>query len=83
MRQIAFSKAALRALQRMPPDHARWIRGKIVQFAEDPSSLANKVKKLQGRAGYRLRVGNWRVLFDDDGIVLAIIHIGPRGGIYD
>jgi mRNA interferase RelE/StbE len=41
------------------------------------------VKKLQGRDGYRLRVGDWRVIFDRDGVVLAILEIGPRGSIYE
>lgn len=61
----------------------RSIRAKIAQYAADPASQANNVKKLQGRDGYRLRVGDWRVIFDEDGNVIAILEIGPRGGIYD
>ena len=38
---------------------------------------------LQGRTGIRLRVGDWRVIMDEDGNVLAVLDIGPRGGIYD
>jgi mRNA interferase RelE/StbE len=45
--------------------------------------MANNVKKLQGRDGYRLRVGDWRVIFDRDGVVLDILEIGPRGSIYE
>jgi len=30
-----------------------------------------------------LRVGDWRVIMDDQGNVLAILDIGPRGGVYD
>ncbi len=67
----------------MPANTAATIRAKIDQYARDPKSLANNVVKLQGREGYRLRVGDWRVIFGDDGAVLAILHIGPRGGVYD
>ncbi len=40
------------------------------------------VKKLQGRAGFRLRVGNWRVIFDENGEVLDVLDVDSRGSIY-
>jgi len=81
--EIRYTKTALKALARMPTVTARLIRGKIEQYAEAPASLANNVKKLQGRDGYRLRVGDWRVIFDQDGVVLDVLQIGPRGSIYE
>jgi mRNA interferase RelE/StbE len=80
---IAYSKSAYRALRRMPPDSARLVRSKIEQYASDPASLTANVRKLQGRDGYRLRVGGWRVIFDENGSVLEILDIGPRGSIYE
>jgi mRNA interferase RelE/StbE len=83
MREVSYSKSALQALRRMPANTATNIRDKIDQYARDPASLANNVKRLTRRSGWRLRVGDWRVIFDDDGVVLAILAIGPRGGVYD
>lgn len=40
------------------------------------------VKKLQGRTGYRLRVGNFRVIFDFSGNIICINEIDNRGQIY-
>lgn len=40
------------------------------------------IRKLQGTVGYRLRVGNFRVLFDVNGLIIDIIEIGNRGQIY-
>lgn len=40
------------------------------------------VKKLQGRSGYRLRIGNFRVVFDYTGRVIYIEEIDNRGQIY-
>ena len=40
------------------------------------------VKKLQGREGYRWRVGDFRVIFDSDGNVILIVRIDSRGQIY-
>jgi mRNA interferase RelE/StbE len=81
--EIRYSKAATKALLRMPANTARLIRSKIEQYASNPDSMANNIKKLQGRDGYRLRVGDWRVIFDRNGVVLDILEIGPRGSIYE
>jgi mRNA interferase RelE/StbE len=67
----------------MPANWAARIMAKVDAYAADPASLANNVTELKGRAGIRLRVGDWRVIMDDDGTVLAVLEIGPRGGIYD
>lgn len=83
MKQISYTRAALRALQRMPANTAALIRAKIAAYAEDPASQANNVKPLKGRTGIRLRVGDWRVIMDDQGNVLAVLEIGPRGGVYE
>ncbi len=65
----------------MPANSAMLIRSKIEAFATDPASQTNNVKSLKGREGIRLRVGDWRVIMDDQGNVLAVLDIGPRGGI--
>lgn len=82
MKPITYKPASAKALRRMPVDTATRIIGKIEAYAADPSSQANNVKKLQGRDGIRLRVGDWRVIMPD-GEVLDVLNIGPRGGIYD
>ena len=84
MKDVTFSQDALRTLSRIPVNTARRIRSKIEQYAADPSSLANNVKGLTGMPGYRrLRVGDWRVIFSEDGHVVAVTRIAPRGGAFD
>lgn len=83
MKQIGYTKSAIRALRRMPVNTAMLIRAKIEAYATDPASQANNVKSLKGREGIRFRVGDWRVIMDDQGNVLAVLEIGPRGGVYD
>lgn len=82
MKEITYAKPAMRALRRMPRNTALRIVGKIEAYAEDPESQVNNVTALRGREGIRLRVGDWRVIMHD-GVVLAVLDIGPRGGIYD
>lgn len=68
----------------MPANVATRIKSKIEQYAIDPAAQANNVKALKGEAGYlRLRVGDWRVIFSEDGAVIAIIRIAPRSSVYD
>ena len=83
MKQISYMKAAIRVLRRMPTNTAKPIRTKIEAYAQDPGAQANNVKSVKGREGIRLRVGDWRVIMDDQGNVLAVLEIGSRGGIYD
>ena len=83
MRQVVFTLTALKALRRMPANVATTVRAKIDQYATDPASLVNNVTRLKGRTGSRLRVGDWRVIFDEHGAVLEILDVGPRGGVYD
>lgn len=71
-------------MARIPANTAMLIRGKIESYAADPASQANNVRALTGRPGFlRLRVGDWRVIFSDDGRVVAVIKVGPRGDVYD
>jgi len=83
MKQISYTKAAIRALRRMPANTALLLRSKIEAYAKDPASQVSNVRSLKGREGIRLRVGDWRVIMDDQGNVLAVLDIGTRGGVYD
>jgi len=81
LKTVAYSREALKTLGRMPAGIANRIRAKIMQYADKPESLSNNVVRLQGSLYFRLRVGDWRVIFDDQGVVLLVIKVGPRGGV--
>ena len=83
MRAISYTRQALKALRRMPADTAQRIIAKIEQYVQEPETQANNVAALKGREGMRLRVGDWRVIMNDGGVVLAVLEIGPRGSVYE
>ena len=83
MRELKYTKSAIRALRKMPANTAALIIVKIEAYAKDPETANNNVKTLRGRQGFRLRVGSWRVIMDDDGNVLAVLDIGHRSSIYE
>jgi mRNA interferase RelE/StbE len=82
--KIAYPTQAAKTLLKMPRDVARRIREKIEQVAEDPFASIPNAKKLQGRSGYRLRIGDWRVIYEinADEIVIIVLKIAPRGEVY-
>lgn len=82
MRVVAYTATAAKQLARIDRNDARRIREKIEQYVADPSSLANQVKRLQGSPYYRLRVGDYRVIFDENGMVVTIVAVGHRREIY-
>jgi mRNA interferase RelE/StbE len=40
------------------------------------------IKKLEGRDGYRVRIGDYRILFDIENDTVSIYKIAPRGQAY-
>lgn len=84
MHSIEFTREAAKALDKMPRNVRELVVEKIEGLARDPFGAAN-VKKLMGLPGYRLRVGNWRVIYDVESgrLVVRVLKIGPRGGVYE
>ena len=85
MYAIEVTRDAARALRKMPRNVADLIQSKIEALAIDPYAANNNVKKLKGSDDYRLRVGDWRVVYtlQDAKLIIVVIRIAPRGGVYD
>lgn len=71
-------------MQRMPRNTAQSIREKLENIATDPFADHPNVKKLQGREGYRLRVGDWRVIYkvQNQQLMIIVLKIASRGEVY-
>ena len=84
MVRILFTRQADRALRKMPHDAAQSIRQKLAQLADDPYARNPNATKLQGRPGYRLRVGDWRIIYEIEGeqLTILVLRIAARGGGY-
>ena len=74
--RFVYSKNAIKFLKKQTPE----VRKRIIDAIE--KLPLGDIKKMQGRSGYRLRVGDYRVLFDQNGNIIDIIDIGNRGQIY-
>jgi mRNA interferase RelE/StbE len=84
MYSVLTTKSFDKALARLPANWQKRIVAKIKEVAANPYAPNNNLTKLQGRDAYRLRVGDWRVLYElhDDRLVMLVLDVGARGGIY-
>ncbi len=80
---VFLSKRAKKELDKLDDLMANPILTAIGNLAEDPRP--NGCKKLRGREGYRIRIGNYRVIYDvfDRQLVVDVIALGHRKDIYD
>ncbi len=66
----------------MEPATARRIQQRIRADATEPTSRTLGIARLANRPGYRLRVGDWRVIFDMDGETPDVLAIEARGEVH-
>ena len=80
---ISLSKIAQRQLDKLSNHIAEPILVAIGLLESNPRP--NGCKKLKDRDGYRILVGNYRVIYDifDNELVVDIITLGHRKDIYD
>ena len=83
MYQLLIEKQVEKQLEKISePDYSR-IKAAINSLAKDPRPTG--YKKLKGRPGYRIRQGDYRIVYDinDHILTVFIIAAGHRKDIYD
>ncbi len=79
--RIDFVSSALEQLRTLPKDTRRLIGVKLNRAQHN---LTGDIKKLKGfKNKYRLRAGNYRVLFELEGDCLVVYDVGDRKDIYE
>ena len=75
--------AALRALRKLDPPVARRVQAAIALLAEDPRPPASR--PLRGRPAWRVRVGDYRVIYtiEEDVLLVVVVTLGHRRDVYD
>lgn len=81
--KIEISETATKQLDKLPRKISEDLIEVIQSLAENPRP--NGSKKLKGRKGYRVRKGNYRIIYDvyDKILVIDVIAVGHRKNIYD
>lgn len=80
--RVEVTRSAAKALRRVNPADAARLRGAIAMLAEDPRPPASR--PLRGRYGWRLRVGDYRVLYTirDDVLLIVVVTVAHRSAAY-
>jgi mRNA interferase RelE/StbE len=84
MYRVIYTQRARKALVKVPKSVRLRIRERLERIAADPYARYSSVTRLRNRPSYRLRVGDWRVIYEveDDQLVVLVLRIGSRGEIY-
>ncbi len=82
MYRLEVSHTAHRQICKLPVKTQERVNGAIAHLAEDPRPFG--VRKLTEREGYRVRVGDYRILYHiDDAVKVVIIYrVMSRGDVY-
>ena len=80
--QVILPKSVRKELDRLPDDIVERIMTRLAGLETNPRPAA--VKKLKGRDAWRIRVGDYRVIYEihDRVLQILVITVGHRRGIY-
>lgn len=80
---VTLKKCAVKALQDINEPYYSNIKNAIYALADNPRPQG--YKKLKGRDGYRIRVADYRIIYDifDNILLVDVIDLGHRKDIYE
>ncbi len=80
--RVILPKSVQKELDRLPDEVARRILARLAVLETNPRHA--DVKKLQGRDAWRIRVGDYRVIYEihDRELQVIVITVGHRGDVY-
>lgn len=83
MYKLLIEKQVVKQIEKIPEPYYSHVRSAILALAVNPRP--NGYKKLKGRDGYRIRQGDYRIIYDvrDHILTIQIVAVGHRKDIYD
>ena len=80
--QVTLRKRAVKALEKINEPYYTALKQAIYSLAHNPRPQG--YKKLKGRDGYRIKVADYRIIYDifDDVLLVDVIDLGHRKDIY-
>ena len=80
---VLITKTAQKQLNKLPNSVANKLEEKMLLLEDDPRPPG--CTKLTGKEAYRIRVGNYRIIYEiaDDILIVTVIKTGHRKDVYD
>lgn len=84
MYRLKYRRRARNYLARLPRKIKSTIVKKLHDLAANPENPLLDIDVLKGDEGFRLRVGQYRIIYTkkDDQLIIEVVKIRPRGDIY-
>ena len=81
---VEYTPAAARQIRKLNKTIQARLKSKIAMLSENPRPHGSKKLKSFEKS-YRIRVGDYRVIYDihDDVLLVLIMKVGPRRDVYD
>jgi mRNA interferase RelE/StbE len=81
---LKYRRQARNYIARLPFKTKSEIVKKVHELARNPDDPALDTKPLGGHTGFRLRVGQFRIVYtrQDDQLIIEIVKVRPRGDVY-
>jgi mRNA interferase RelE/StbE len=81
--RVTISKSAIKILEKVNEPYYSQLKRAIYNLAINPRPKGHK--KLAGRNGYRVRVSDYRIIYEiqDDVLVVDVVALGHRKEIYN
>ena len=79
---VILPKSVQKELDRLPEDAVRRILARLAEL--EPNPRPTDIKKLKGRKAWRIRVGDYRVIYEihNRQLQILVITIGHRREVY-
>ena len=81
MYSVDWKESAIKDLKKLETSISNRIYKKVDQLIENPFS--KDIRKLKGMNAFRLRVGDYRVIFEIEKDIICILKVGHRKNIYE
>ena len=84
MYKLKYRRKARNYLARLPLKTKKAIINKLHDLCLNPDSNSLDIDTLKGNEAFRLRLGQYRVIYtrDDDYLIIEVVRVRPRGDIY-
>ena len=80
--KISILRRAQKQLAKIPANDYKKVKQAILNLSRNPRPPGSK--KLKGRQGWRIRQGDYRVIYEiqDDQLIILVLEVGDRKDIY-
>jgi mRNA interferase RelE/StbE len=80
--KLSIRRKAQKQLAKLPANDYKKVKQTILDLANDPRPAGSK--KLRGRDGWRVRQGNYRIIYEIENsqLIVTVLEVGDRKDIY-